>query len=83
MCGHGQAAVPAQNGVSGPGTGDMQYHLGRIGRPSSSAFFVGRNALPTDTMIDTVMDHDTQLQGCFSAGQPMWSSGQGVDGAGY
>lgn len=34
-------------------------------------------------MIDTIMDHDTQLQGCFSVGQPEWNAGEGMRGVGY
>lgn len=38
----------------------------------------------TDTLIDTVMDHDTQLQGGFSVGQPVWhAGGEQHHGVGY
>lgn len=60
----------------------LQRHGGQAGSQSFS-FHNRKTEERTDTMIDTIMDHDTQLQGGFSVGQPVWDAGMGHDGVGY
>eukprot|EP00892_Ulva_mutabilis_P003732 jgi/Ulvmu1/1730/UM117_0007.1 len=80
LCGFPRTSSAAKS--TRPSSGVLP-HIRPEGRPSAPSCYMQGNGGHTDTMIETMMDHDTQLQGRLSVRQPIWNSGAGTCDVGY